>query len=67
MPYIDKAFIPFNLKKHSFITELRLANDTGDSEWSGRLEIYHDNQWGTICDDAFGIDSARVGTNYFNK
>ena len=37
---------------------VRLAD--GDSSFNGRVEIFHDNEWGTICDDEFGIADAHV-------
>jgi hypothetical protein len=36
---------------------LRLADGSVDS---GRLEIFHDGQWGTICDDGFGMEDANT-------
>ena len=27
---------------------------------SGRLEVYLNSQWGTVCDDNFGITEAQV-------
>ncbi|EDV23305.1 uncharacterized protein TRIADDRAFT_27643, partial [Trichoplax adhaerens] len=37
---------------------LRLVD--GSSSNKGRLEIYHNNQWGTICHDGFGVSDGRV-------
>ena len=41
--------------------DLRLVDRvsrTGGS--SGRLEVYYSRQWGTVCDDFFSPDDARV-------
>ncbi|RDD42220.1 Mucin-like protein, partial [Trichoplax sp. H2] len=38
--------------------DLRLVD--GSSSNKGRLEIYHNNQWGTICHDGFGVSDGRV-------
>ncbi len=41
--------------------DLRLvdsSSQTGGS--SGRLEVYYSGQWGTVCDDRFGVNDARV-------
>ncbi len=27
---------------------------------AGRLELFHDEQWGTVCDDSFSPNDARV-------
>lgn len=37
---------------------LRLVD--GKTDLQGRLEIYHDNVWGTICNDSFDILGANV-------
>ena len=38
--------------------DLRLMDGINNS--SGRVEFCHDEEWGTVCDDNFGIREARV-------
>ena len=35
----------------------------GRNSREGRLEIFHINQWGTVCDDSFDDVDARVACN----
>ena len=39
-------------------TNVRLAN--GSHSYDGRLEVLHNYQWGTVCDDSFDDTDARV-------
>ena len=32
----------------------------GVNNFEGRIEIYYQNQWGTVCDDLFGLSDAHV-------
>ena len=41
-----------------FVAALRLVD--GPQEGSGRVEILHEGQWGTVCDDNFGTEEAQV-------
>ena len=34
--------------------------DGGDVPNQGRVEVYHDGEWGSICDDFFGFEEAVV-------
>ncbi len=41
--------------------DLRLVDNSGQTKGSsGRLEVYSNGQWGTVCDDRFGLYEARV-------
>ncbi|XP_035474116.1 deleted in malignant brain tumors 1 protein [Scophthalmus maximus] len=43
---------------------IRLKN--GTHRCSGRVEVYHDGQWGTICDDRWGMQEANVACREMN-
>ncbi|XP_067835396.1 deleted in malignant brain tumors 1 protein-like [Heptranchias perlo] len=55
--YVDSTFqevVTPQLKR----VELRLVS--GSSRCSGRVEVLHGDQWGTVCDIYFGLEDASV-------
>ena len=44
-----------------FPNQIRLTG--GEYSNEGLIEIYCNGQWGTVCDDSFGLTDARVYCN----
>ena len=43
--------------------QLRLVNNTSNFASAGRLEIYLNGRWGTVCDNGFGQEEATLACN----
>jgi hypothetical protein len=49
-----------------FILFFKVRLVDGSSQYEGRLEVWHDNTWGTVCDDIFGTQDATVVCKMLN-
>ena len=61
-PYILSPFLPCD-SIHTVSTEVRLNNqhpNTPGSQYSGLLEVYHNGQWGTVCNTSWTFQNSLV-------
>ncbi|XP_070705976.1 scavenger receptor cysteine-rich type 1 protein M130-like [Pempheris klunzingeri] len=60
------VLLSFGLLSLSLLTECDKIKLVGPSRCSGRVEIYHRDEWGTVCDDQWSIANAEVACRELN-
>ena len=45
---------------------VRLVSPSPSFHFLGRVEVFHDNQWGTVCDNKFNHDAAYIVCQLLN-
>jgi len=51
---------------NAFFADLKVRLSGSNSSHEGRVEVYYDNKWGTICDDHWGLREATIVCKMLN-
>lgn len=52
--------------ENTFFADLKVRLSGSNSSHEGRVEVYYDNKWGTVCDDHWGLREATIVCKMLN-